>query len=109
MEIKKDDKKNIPEADDIVKINLELQVMLRQLILLNVVYGTVYCIADTYKRTKIYQMTFKNGCLYISYVTETLYLPRNAKDICLRSSCGYIIRKTNKPCIIFCFFLKGYD
>ncbi|KAI9485233.1 MAG: hypothetical protein EXX96DRAFT_2335 [Benjaminiella poitrasii] len=82
MEIKKDDKDYTPDADDIIKINLELQVMLNQLILLNVVEPVVYGIVVKKHKSKIYQMTFKNG-IYISYVTERFYLPRNVKDVCL--------------------------
>ncbi|RCH84140.1 hypothetical protein CU097_005884, partial [Rhizopus azygosporus] len=82
MEIKKDDKDCTPDADDIIKINLELQVMLNQLILLNVAEPVAYGIVIKEHESKIYQMTFKNG-IYISYVTERFYLPRNAKDVCL--------------------------
>ncbi|CAO3702603.1 unnamed protein product [Rhizopus stolonifer] len=82
MEIKKNKKDCTPDADDTIKINLELQVMLNQLIILNVAEPVVYGIVIKEHESKVYQMTFKNG-IYISYVIEKFYLPRNVKDVCL--------------------------
>jgi hypothetical protein len=40
--VKKDKREYTPDTDDIVKINLELQIMLNELILLNIAEPVVY-------------------------------------------------------------------
>ncbi|KAI9281169.1 hypothetical protein BY458DRAFT_499787 [Sporodiniella umbellata] len=83
MEVKKDKKDYTPDTDDVVKINLELQIMLNKLILLNVIDPVVYGMVIQEHECTLFQMTLKQEGQYISHVVDSFYLPRNKNDVSL--------------------------
>ncbi|KAG2230188.1 hypothetical protein INT48_000416 [Thamnidium elegans] len=76
-------KSRTPDNNDKIKINLELQLILNQLVLLNIKDPIVYGLLIEGYECTLYEMKLEREAEYISRVVESFYMPRDMNDIAL--------------------------